>query len=411
MRKSALLTASLLLPAALSFGSAFQVNVQGVRQLAMGGTGVSRAWDASTIFYNPAGLSTLNNFQAYGSINFLVANTSYAQTPTQGYTYDSKTGFYTPFNLYVGGPFPGAERIGIGLGVYTPFGTGLTWDDNWAGQYITRSIQLQSFFIQPTVSYYISDAVSIGAGFVYALGNVKLERGIPLNNAEGTTSSAALKGNANGIGFNAGIQVKASDRLNIGFSYRSKVNMEVDNGDVTFTVPSVLRPNFPNGSFTAELPLPTVTTLGVSYKVTDELTLQADINFTGWKAYDTLRFDYELNTSTVQDSRAPRNYENRFTYRLGAHYQMNDRLSLMAGGAYDPTPVVDNYVSPDLPDANHWIVSAGAAYKATSRINIMAAIEYNTTVKRDAQYLPDNFNGMYQTKVVVPTVGITYEIN
>jgi hypothetical protein len=39
----------------------------------------------------------------------------------------------------------------------------------------------------------------------------------------------------------------------------------------------------------------------------------------------------------------------------------------------------------------------------------MGAFEYNTTVKRDAQYTPDNFNGIYQTKVLIPSFGMTYD--
>ncbi|MBS1688744.1 MAG: transporter, partial [Bacteroidetes bacterium] len=85
MRKLTLLAAPLLLSSALSFGAAYQLNLQGLRQLAMGGGGTAWPWDVSTLFYNPAGLSRLSGVEAYGSLQFIMPSTSYAQSPPAGY--------------------------------------------------------------------------------------------------------------------------------------------------------------------------------------------------------------------------------------------------------------------------------------------------------------------------------------
>ncbi len=106
----------------------------------------------------------------------------------------------------------------------------------------------------------------------------------------GNDGQAKLKGNANGVGFNLGVQLKASDNLNFGISYRSKVKMNVDNGDATFTVPKSVEGNFPTGlatGFKSKLPLPEILTVGASYKATSNLTIQADVVFAGWKTYDS----------------------------------------------------------------------------------------------------------------------------
>lgn len=409
MTKRGLLTASMLLPAAMAFSAGYQINVQGVRQVAMGGVGCAMAWDASTIFYNPAGLSSLKSWQAYGSINLLLAQTRYVQLPTQGAIADSKLGVYTPFNVYVGGPLRSNDKIGLGIGVYTPFGSGLTWENNWVGRFVTQSISLQSVFVQPTVSYRLTDKISLGGGFIYAFGNVELKKAIPLQNQSGANGQATLKGNANGMGFNLGAQFKATEWLQFGVNYRSQVSMEVKDGKANFNVPTSLTSKFPSTSFKSTLPLPSITTIGVAVKATDELTVMADVNFNGWSAYENLEFDYADNTDALSDTKAARNYKNTVSYRLGANYEFNHRLSIMAGGAYDPSPVADGYVSPDLPDANHWILSGGLKVKLSEKTNLMAAFEYNTTEKRDGQYLPDNFGGRYQTKVLVPTLGLSVD--
>lgn len=409
MKKHILLATALLWSAAISFGAGFQINVQGLRQIAMGGTGSAYPWDASTIFYNPAGLSGLKGIQAYGSLQFLIVNTQYVQTPTEGYSARAKQAVYTPFNFYVGGPIKKDSKWGIGLGIYTPFGSGLTWDDDWEGRYIIRHISLQSFFFQPTASYKINNMVSVGAGFIYATGNMDIKRAIPLQNEQGHDGEGELKGNANGIGFNLGAQLKANDWLQFGINYRSKVKMKVRNGQASFIVPSSLKSNLPDTKFTTDLQLPDVLTASVAIKPLKRLTLTAEINYVGWKSYDTLRFDYETNTSALQDSKAPRNYKNTLALRLGAHYQATNRLAVMAGCAYDPSPVADGFVSPDLPDADRWAVTGGLSFNATKKLTILTAIEYGASRKRTAEYTPDNFNGKYQTKAIIPCIGVTYD--
>jgi len=409
MKKHALITTALLLSASMSFGAGFQVNVQGLRQIAMGGTGTGWMWDASSIFYNPGGLARLKNIQAYGSVQFLMVNTQYVQTPTAGYSERSKSQVFTPFNFYVGGRLREEGKVAIGLGIYTPFGSGLTWNDNWEGRYVVQSISMRSIFFQPTVSYKISDAISVGGGFVYATGNIKLKQAVPIQDNMGNDGYGELSANANGVGLNLGIHIKPVDAVQIGISYRSQVNMTARNGDATFVVPSAVKSSFPNTSFKAEIPLPQVFSVGIGVRPMPKLTLTAEANWVGWKSYDTLVFDYENNTPALQDTKAPRNYKNTLALRLGANYKVSDRVALMAGGAFDPSPVADDYVSPDLPDADRWLVTGGFTIKATDKLTILGAVEYGASVKRDARYVPANFNGRYQTKAIIPSIGVTYD--
>lgn len=405
-----LLTAALASCISLNaLGAGFQVNVQGVRQLAMAGGGTAIPWDAATILYNPGGLARLKNIQAYGSAVFLMPRTQYAAEGTSGYTAYSKAAVYTPFNVYVGGPWKKDSKLAVGLGIYTPFGSGMTWDDNWAGRYVVRSISLQSIFIQPTVSYKLADWISVGGGFVYGIGYVDLQRAIPLQNLAGADGKGELEGNANGIGYNLGVHLKPHSRIDIGLSYRSEVKMKVKNGKARFQVPSSLSASFPNTSFEASVPLPQIFSVGVGVRATEKLTVQLDVNYVGWSAYDTLGFDYKDNTTVLKDTREPRSYQDKIAIRLGGHYQWNPQWAFMLGTGYDPSPVKDGLVSPDLPDANRWLLCGGVTYKASDRITILSALEYGVSVKRKSTYTPANFNGTYQTKALVPTIGITYD--
>src|SRR3954469_5916263 len=100
--KKYLLASSLLLASSMaSFGGGYQLNLEGLRQLAMGGTGTAWPWDAATIYYNPGGLARLKSIQVYGSILFLTPATAFG-SPQQNTVSAPQT--FTPFSLYLGGP-------------------------------------------------------------------------------------------------------------------------------------------------------------------------------------------------------------------------------------------------------------------------------------------------------------------
>lgn len=411
--KKHVLTASLLMSVMTSFGAGFQLNLQGLRQLAMGGSGTAWPWDASTIFYNPGGLARLKGVQVYGSMMFIMPSTAYGNRDNSGVTSSNEQSVrqtFTPFNLYFGGRVHEDSRLALGLGIYTPFGSGLKWDDNWLGKYIVQSIDLKCVFFQPTVAYRATEWLSVGGGFVFGAGTVDFRQAMPVHGMLGADvddGQAHLHGSATGVGFNLGAQIKMRENLQFGLTYRSQVNMDVSAGAATFNVPTSLRDSFPNTKFDSRLPLPQVASFGVGWRLGD-VTLQADLNYTGWNSYDTLRFDFKQTTSSLSNVRAPRHYRNTLTTRVGACYKLSNVVSLMAGGAYDPTPVTNGFVSPDLPDADRIVLTCGISIKPARGLTIMAAFEGVNSVKRNGSYDHAGFNGIYKTSAATPGIGLYY---
>ncbi len=407
--KKNLLAAALLLSATTSFGGGYQLNLQGLRQLAMGGTGVAWPWDASTIFYNPGGLARLKGIQVYADVVPVIPNTAYG---TNMYSAQSKPQVFTPFSFYIGGPIQEGSRLAIGLGVYTPAGLGITWPDNWAGSNIVQAVQFSAIFVQPTVSYRVSDFLSVGGGFVYGTGTLDYSSTLPVETYVGnndTLGKAKLHGTATGVGFNLGVHLKVNDNLQVGLTYRSQVNMGISSGDATFTVPTSVAANFPHTQFDSQLPLPQVASIGVGYR-TGDLTLLFDLNYTGWNSFDSLRINFAQHTPAVQDLHEPRHYRNTLTPRLGANYKLSKTVALMAGACYDPTPVTNGFVSPDLPDADRIVGSCGISVKPLPRFTVMAAFEGTSSLKRSSSYDYANFAGTYQTQVVAIGLGFYYNL-
>lgn len=404
---------SILLFAALgTLGGAqagsFQLPTQGVRQSAMGGSGTAFPWDASSIFFNPGGLSRLNHFEISLQGYMVKPAVRYAAESPGFYTSDNIQKISTPFNLYVGGKIRPEDRLAFGLGVYTPFGSSINWEDGWRGRFVNQSIALSTIYFQPTVSYEINEMFALGVGFVYGMGNVEINKAIPLEDLSGE-GNVNLKGKASGMGVNIGLQVKASDKLQFGLSYRSGVKAKVKSGKANFDVPVSLQAGFPNTDFKTELPLPDIFTLGVAGMVTPRLTLQADLSYATWSKYKSLKIDFVQNTDKLLDTDDPKNYKNTMTLRLGANYKLNEFIDIMAGTSFDPSPVPTDYLSPDAVDGTRLSIGGGLSYSPSQKFNIAASVSYLWINPRDGGYMPANFYGTYQVKSLTPSLSFTYK--
>lgn len=385
----------------------FQVNLQGQAQQGMGGAGIAYAQDAASLFFNPGSSSFVKGNSININANAGFANSKFLDKNTNIIS-ETKSPTSTPFAAYGMFQLKDSSKIKLGLAVYTPFGSTVQWQDSWTGRFAITKLQLLAIYIQPTISYKLTKKIGIGAGFIFATGKVNLQKDIPIMDANGKYGHAELNGKASGYGFNLGIYYNPIPKLFIGFTYRSQVNMNVKNGEAKFTVPPSLSANFPDGKFTSNLPLPSVVSLGFAYKLTKKTTLALDINYTGWKAYDTLAFDYENNTTSLIDTKSARNYKNTFAFRFGGDYKISDQFTARLGIALALSPVPDGYVTPETPDANRINYTAGLGYNYKNHFAINASILF-TTFKREGTNFETNLSGIYKTNVVIPGLSIIYK--
>ena len=297
----------------------------------------------------------------------------------------------------------------IGLGIYTPFGGLNDWGNDWVGKYAVEKLSLSGIYFQPTLSIKVSKAIGIGAGFIYNYGSVDLTRALPVADVNGNPGQAELKGHGNGYGYNVGLYLKPTSAFSIGLVYHSKVKTDIKNGDAVFTVPSSLQANFPQpNSFNASIPLPATVTLGLGYRLQEKWLFALDGSFTNWSVYKVLSFDYQTNTSALQDTYSPRNYKNAFAVKGGAQYLLKSKLALRAGGGYVSTPVKDGYVTPEVPDANRFYITGGLGYKAVNHLNIDLSFQYEHLMDRTQTNIETQLSGTFKANVYIPGIGITY---
>lgn len=416
--KSLLLAGSALLSATAVSAGGYQVTLAGIKNNGMGGVGVGLSLDQAAMFYNPGALAMVRDRGVQIGANFTFARNSFVAEGSSTQR-ELRNSVVTPVSLFAGfGPQEGKFRAGIA--VYTPFGSKLQYADGWEGRTSLTDIDLKSVFVQPTVSYAITDQLSIGAGLVVlAYGSVNLQRDIPLPNSFGHIE---LDGKAETkFGVNAGIFFKPSEKLSVGISYRSKIDARVKDGDVTFSgLSPAFAPDFKATKFSATLPLIATTSIGFGIMPTENLTIGIDASLANWSAYKTLRFDFD---QTIPDSKtrvpttvseSKREYQDALTFRVGAQYKLTSGLVVRAGGSYDESPVKDGFVTPETPDNDRLGGTIGASYNF-GKFGVDLSAQYVGIKKRTQTQqelvtngTTDRIAGTYKTNIVIPGIGLNY---
>ncbi|QIX61750.1 long-chain fatty acid transporter permease [Hymenobacter lutimineralis] len=416
--KSLLLVGGALLSGSAASAGGFQVSLAGIKNNGMGGVGTGLALDQAAMFYNPGALAMVRERGVQIGANATFARQSFrGQFGSEERTL--RNSVVTPFSLFAGfGPAEGKWKAGIA--VYTPFGSKLQYADGWEGRFALTDIDLKSIFVQPTVSYALTENLSVGVGVaVLAYGAVNLQRDIPAQNAQGQFGHVELDGKAeNKVGFNAGIYFKPSEKLSVGVSYRSKIDATVKGGDVTFSnLSAAATPSFRATEFDVTIPLPATTTIGIGLMPTEKLTLALDVNHVQWSQYRSLDFKFNNNVggAGITSSSSKRFYEDALTFRLGGQYALTDAFTVRAGGAYDMSPVKDGYVTPETPDANRVSGTLGVSYKAGEHFSVDVSTQFVSLAKRTQTQsdllnngTTDRVAGTYKTNIVIPGIGFNY---
>lgn len=386
------------------FAGGFQINTQGQKALSLGGSLTGRAMDASITFFNPGGLTFLEENSFTLGTTILMPKTSFLSPYSGNIDMESQT--FTPIQFY--GAYKINDKLSAGIALNNPFGLGTKWDDDWEGRFVSQEILLELFSLQPTLSYKVSDKVGIGAGLIYSWGDAEVRKAIPVSSSSTPYGNADLTGSGSGIGFSAGLYAELTEGLTAGISYRSEVGIDLEDGEGKFTdIPLSLQSTFPaTADWTSAIDLPAVISIAVAYDISEKVMAMVEANITNWSSYDSLIFEFE--DAPVYTSRQGRKYEDVLAIRAGVQYAQSEKLDLRIGLAYDQSPAPDGFVGPELPDANKFLITLGAGYELSEKFNIDLSYIYENAEERSAIQNESGFGGTYKTVLNGFGIGINY---
>jgi long-chain fatty acid transport protein len=384
------------------FGGGFQLNEHGARAMAQAGAIAARPYDASAVYFNPAGLAFQTKNSVYLGSTFISPEIDF-----YGPTYidankktSMKNQVFTPINAYV--KYGITDDLHFGFGVYNPFGLGTEWDPKWDGRWINTKADLQTFFFTPTLAYKVNDELSFGAGVNIITGGVTITREVTEVPAGANPPTVELDLSGTSFGFNVGLLYKFSESASLGASYRSGSKIE-GTGTATFT-PNYAAFNLPNGDASGNLELPSTAFIGIAMKPMENLEVEADYQFVGWSSYKELKVDFKKDNSTLVQ---PKNYEDTYIFRLGGEYTM-DALKLRGGYLYDNSPVQPKYVDPILPDADRHGWNIGFGYQVNEALVIDAAYLFLKVRQSTVTNTETGFDGTYNSIANLYAVNIGY---
>lgn len=323
------------------------------------------AEDASTIFFNPAGLTKLEgrNFSVAGHVIGLSAKFSDngSSTPPAGIATLGGNGGNAGDTAFVPNAYfsmPLGDRMVLGIGVNAPFGLVTEYDSDWVGRFQGIKSDLKTINVNPTIAYKVNDAVSVGFGVNYQQFDAELTNAVVLGpNTEGLVK---LEADDDGFGWNAGVLFQTGPSTRIGFSYRSAIDYTLE-GDVTVTDPTGAVIGAVSGAATADVTLPDMFSLSLVHTLNDKVDLLADVTFTRWSEIQTVRI-INPATGATRDTLVL-NFDDTTRYSIGLNYKFTDRFIGKVGVALDESPVSDQDRTVRLPDTDRKWISVGGGWK------------------------------------------------
>lgn len=221
------------------------------------------------------------------------------------------------------------------------------------------------------------------------------------------TATTDAEREAWGFGGQFGLNYAATDRLNIGMRYDTKVRMNFETKANNST--SIGGGTFPSLGFEAFYPeygdgfkgrrdLPAILALGASYAVTDRW-----VTFVGGNYYFNKAANIGERAQT--ETGASRTYKDGYELSLGSEYLINDKWSWMAGANYAVTGAEDSNYHDSEYALNSIMLGTGAKYRYNDKLTLTGSV---------AHYFYDTAtanNVTYKKETTALGLGFTYKWN
>jgi len=304
---------ALLLLIGTMYAGGWDNEVMGVRQLGMGSIFAGIADDATAIFYNPAGILNKNMDVIVEGVALLPKHSYFSDA--LGKTIYSKKNSYLPQLFFT---YKLNDKMGLGLGAYAPYGGGVVgWKKEDLGMLLESGLAV--YTLTPTLAYQLTPNLSIGVKGNLYYGFFAMQK---------QENTDTVDVDAKGPAFSGGLGILwKNDKIGIGLSVRGPAKIKLSG---TYNSKQM-----GEHDVDMEFNLPTNILIGIGYKVTPNLTLGVDAEYSMWSALDIFK-------TTIKDVTTP----------LGTGF----------GAAYDKYAVPDESLDPVNIDVDKYVVFSGLGY-------------------------------------------------
>src|SRR3984885_14196446 len=245
--KLALIVMSCISQQAFSAGFfLFEQSASGLGNAYAGSAAVAE--DATTIFFNPAGLSKLCRQQIVAGATGIFPyakfhNNDSLLAPALGNgPLFGGNGGNAGRNALIGHLYyakPWRCGLSFGLGISAPFGLITHYNSEWVGRYYATYSKLRTLNFNPCLAYRFNNCLSIGVGFsaMYAKADLRnaidfgsilsAKTGKPIGQPQLGDGKGKVRGDSWGYGGNIGILWDITNCTRVGLHYRSEVKQHI----------------------------------------------------------------------------------------------------------------------------------------------------------------------------------------
>ncbi len=302
-------------------------------------------------------------------------------------------GAFVP-NLYFVAPVN--DKFALGAGMNVNFGLKSEYDDSYDAGIFGGKTDLSAINLNLSGAYRVTEGLSLGLGVnaVYAKAQVERNAGIIKDTVNDNQITSALTTQpeplrdigknltskdksvvslqdraAWGFGWNAGVMYQFNEANRIGLAYHSKVDIDFTDRTATSLEANVIKAS-KTGDLT--LTLPDYLELSGFHQLTDKLAVHYSYKYTHWSRLTKLHASFEDGKKAFDKELQ---YSNNSRVALGASYNLDEKLTLRAGIAYDQA-ASRHQRSAAIPDTDRTWYSLGATYKFTPNLSVDLGYAY-----------------------------------
>lgn len=381
--------------------------------------GAASANDASTAYYNPAGLVRVKRELAtnISAISVNSSSDSSATTvggaPVDGSDPDAQNVDYLP-TIYFASPI--GKESAMGFFVNAPYATGAEVGDDTNARYQATESNITGIDLGVSFATRLNKNLSVGASVIAqymeaytavavntpaACAGAAMDLGFTSMLDIGTfcatnfnvdvtklgsseqDGSFEMEGDSIDYGFDVGILYEISPRARFGMNYKSAIKHTLE-GDATATFTAETQAFIPTTKADGEADLTTPEVLNMSYfHQLGRLSLQGDFSWSRWSRFDQL--EVKSDNATIQSLAAePQQYNWTESYRIafGGDYKLNNVLTLRSGFAFDQTPIDDDDTKVDFAFDDYKALSFGLSYAMGAGATLDLAMQHTLTQER-----------------------------
>jgi long-chain fatty acid transport protein len=312
--------------------------------------------DASTAFYNPAGMTRLDDHHAAGGLAPGYANVEFkadGDTPRGGGGGGKQAGFVPIMaGQYV---HKLSDRWRVGLSLLSISGAALDPENDWAGRNEVVDLSLFSLSLVPSVGVRVFDWLSVGGGGIVTYGRLTYKFRLPLD-LLGEPRIRLTKLDDWAAAPTAAVLIEPTPTLRLGVTYM---------GETEFKLQGKAKLDAARADTKLRLPLAQSVRASLYWDANDRLALMLGGGWEDWSVAETIPVAVGGQSGVV-----PLDFRDTWYIAGGIHYRVLDPLTLQAGVRYDSSALEDSVRTTAFPIDRVFTLGVGGLYDWSENLRL-----------------------------------------